>query len=67
MTTAPNTSINMRSLVATSQFSLEFLIKLLPESFDGDRYKLRSFIKQVDGVFELAQPLQTIPLLLYYM
>ena len=27
--------------------------------------KLRSFIKQVDAVFELAQPSQTIPLLLY--
>ena len=55
----------MPSQVATSQFSLEFLIKLLPESFDGDPYKLRSFIKQVDAVFELAQPSQTIPLLLY--
>ncbi|KAK9304187.1 hypothetical protein QLX08_004349 [Tetragonisca angustula] len=55
----------MCSQVATSQFSLECLIKLLPESFDGDRYKLRSFIKQVDAVFELAQSLQTIPLLLY--
>ncbi|KAK9295327.1 hypothetical protein QLX08_010313 [Tetragonisca angustula] len=55
----------MPSQVATSQLSLEFLIKLLPESFDGDPYKLRSFIKQVDAVFELAQPSQTIPLLLY--
>ena len=55
----------MRSQVATPQLSLEFLIKLLPESFDGDQYKLRSFIKQVDAVFELAQPSQTIPLLLY--
>ena len=55
----------MPSQVATSQFSLEFLIKLLPESFDGDRYKLRSLIKQVDAIFKLAQPSQTIPLLLY--
>ena len=64
MTTAPSTGTNMRSPVATSQLSLEFLIKLLPKSFDGDRYKLR-LIKQVDAVFELIEASQTIPLLLY--
>lgn len=35
-------------------YSIDFLIKLIPESFDGDRYKLRSFVKQIDAVFELA-------------
>ena len=65
MTTVPSTSTNMPSQVATPQLSLEFLIKLLPESFDGDQYKLCSFIKQVDAFFELAQPSQTVPLLLY--
>ena len=37
----------------------------MPEFFDGDQYKLRSFIKQVNAIFELAQPSQTIRLLLY--
>lgn len=45
--------------------SLEFLTKLLPENFDGDRYKIRSFIKQVDSVFEIAEENQKRPLLLF--
>lgn len=45
--------------------SLDFLTKLMPENFDGDRYRLRSFIKQVDAVFELARPHQVQPLLLF--
>lgn len=45
--------------------SLEFLVKLIPDTFDGDRYKLRSFIKQVDAAFELSQPFQHRPLLSY--
>lgn len=40
------------------QLSLELLIKLLPEPFDGNPCKLRSFIKQVDSTFELATPSQ---------
>lgn len=44
---------------------LEFLIKLIPETFDGDRLKLRSFIKQVDAVFENAHASQKGLLLLY--
>lgn len=47
------------------ELSLEFLIKLVPESFDGDRLKIRSFIKQVDAIFELAKPHQVSPLLLF--
>lgn len=49
----------------SDRLSLEFLIKLIPEKFDGDRYKLRSFIKQVDSVFEIAQPNQKKALLLF--
>nr|XP_034194803.1 protein kinase 4-like [Osmia lignaria] len=45
--------------------SLNHLIKLLPREFDGDRTKLRSFIKQVDSVFELASPSQKPVLLLF--
>lgn len=45
--------------------AIDFLIKLIPESFDGDRFKLRSFIKQVDAVFELASEAQTPALLLF--
>ena len=51
--------------VASEALRLEFLIKLIPDAFDGDRYRLRSFIKQVDSVFELAKPDQEVPLLLY--
>lgn len=47
------------------EYSLDFLIKLIPDNFDGDRYKIRSFIKQVDGVFELAKPNQKTPLILF--
>lgn len=50
---------------STSTLTLEFLVKLMPENFDGDRYKLRSFIKQVDAVFDLATEEQKIPLILY--
>lgn len=50
---------------SSTPLSLDFLSKLIPEKFDGDRYKLRSFIKQVDAVFELAQPEQITPLLLF--
>lgn len=50
---------------SSSNLSLDFLSKLIPEKFDGDRYKLRSFIKQVDAVFELAKPDQITPLLLF--
>lgn len=45
--------------------SLDFPIKLIPNNFDVDRYKLRSFIKQNDSVFELAQIYQHSALLLY--
>lgn len=34
---------------------LECLIKLISDRFDDDRYKLRSFIKQVDSAFELSE------------
>ncbi|XP_076677803.1 uncharacterized protein LOC143373941 [Andrena cerasifolii] len=51
--------------VASETLKLEFLIKLIPDAFDGDRYRLRSFIKQVDSVFELAKQEQEVPLLLY--
>lgn len=44
--------------VQREHLSLESLIKLLPEPFDGNSSKLRSFIKQVDATFELANPSQ---------
>lgn len=53
------------SVESSTSLTLDFLSKLIPEKFDGDRYKLRSFIKQVDAVFELAQPEQITPLLLF--
>lgn len=49
----------------TSQLSLEFLVKLIPNNFDGNQYTLRSFIKQVDSVFELAEPTQIPAILLF--
>lgn len=48
-----------------SPYELSFLIKLIPEQFDGDRYKILSFVKQVDGVLELAALSQKPALLLY--
>ena len=45
--------------------SLEFLTKLIRNSFDEDRYKIRSFIKQVDVVFEIAKPNQALSLPLF--
>lgn len=59
------TSTDSTNSSTSEKLSLEFLIKLMPDSFDGDRFKLRSFIKQIDSVFELAQPSQLQPLLLY--
>jgi len=56
---------NQASSSSNERLSLEFLIKLIPNDFDGDRYKLRSFIKQVDSVFELARPDQIKPLTLF--
>jgi hypothetical protein len=53
------------SIVSSVEVSLEHLIKPLPNDFDRDRTKLRSFIKQVDSVFELARPLQKAVLLLF--
>lgn len=61
--TNTSTSTSMSTSTSISQLSIELLIKLLPDSFDGDRYRLRSFIKQVDAVFELAKPFQISPLL----
>lgn len=63
--TNTSTSTSMSTSTSIPQLSIELLIKLLPDSFDGDRYRLRSFIKQVDAVFELAKPFQISPLLLY--
>lgn len=48
-----------------ANFSLDFLVKLIPNDFNGDRYKVRSFIKQVDSVWEIAVPSQHPALLLY--
>lgn len=64
---AINSSTNGENTNITNSdtLSLEFLIKLIPEKFDGDRYKIRSFVKQVDSVFELATPSQQKPLLLF--
>lgn len=45
--------------------SLDFLTKLIPAEFNGDRLKIRSFVKQVDATFELAQDNQKNALLLY--
>ncbi|CAK9817861.1 hypothetical protein ANTQUA_LOCUS9577 [Anthophora quadrimaculata] len=56
---------NNANQVPGTIYELSFLIKLIPETFDGDRYKIRSFIKQIDGVFELAAESQKPALLLY--
>lgn len=50
---------------SATEISLDHLIRLLPREFDGDRTKLRSFVKQVDAVFELARPSQKQVLLLF--
>lgn len=50
-----------QSPLSNNTLSLDFLIKLIPDNFNGDRYKLRSFIKQVDAVFELASDSQINP------
>lgn len=55
-TSPSDSSAASTSMQGSEKLSLDFLIKLVPDNFDGDRYKLRSFIKQVDSVFELAQP-----------
>lgn len=60
-----NDDIVANSMVPCIEVSLDQLIKLLPKDFDGDRTKLRSFIKQVDSVFELARPSQKPVLLLF--
>lgn len=44
---------------------LFYCVYLLTEKFDGDRFKVRSFIKQVDSVFEVATERQKPILLLY--
>lgn len=60
-----NNDVMDNSVVSSVEVSLGHLIKLLPKEFDGDRTKLRSFIKQVDSVFELARPSQKSVLLLF--
>ncbi|XP_063975940.1 uncharacterized protein LOC135161895 [Diachasmimorpha longicaudata] len=60
-----STENNQRTTDKPMSYELSFLIKLIPETFDGDRYKIRSFIKQVDGAFELASAQQKPALLLY--
>ena len=47
-------------------FSLEFLVKLISDTFDGDRYKLRSLIKQTNVASDLDKSLQ-YRLLPYYV
>lgn len=51
--------------VSVTTYELPFLIKLILEKFDGDRYRIRSFVKQIDGVFKLAAETQKPALLLY--
>lgn len=60
---SPNSSGQSQSRI--NRLELDFLIKLMPEKFDGDRYKIRSFIKQIDSIFELASEEQKTPLLLF--
>lgn len=57
--TKPDASFN----ATIPENALDFLIKLIPDNFGGDRYKNRSLIKQVVGVFELAKPTQKTPLM----
>ncbi|XP_076221696.1 uncharacterized protein LOC143174315 [Nomia melanderi] len=59
-----NNDVNT-NITSSVAISLDHLIRLLPKEFDGDRTKLRSFIKQVDAVFELASPSQKPVLLLF--
>ena len=58
----PNETV---SITLTVNYTLDFLIKLIPDTFDGDRLKIRSFIKQVDAVFELASENQVKALVLF--
>lgn len=53
------------SSISKPEIELSFLIKLIPDKFDGDRFKIRSFVKQVDAVFEIAHESQTKALLLF--
>lgn len=62
---SPQSSVNEPVGESKPKLTLDFLVKLIPNNFDGDRYKVTSFIKQVDSVFELAWDDQHVPLLLY--
>lgn len=51
----------------TCTFSIDFLCKLIPHDFNGNRYEVGQFIANCNNANELASTAQKIPLLYYIL
>lgn len=57
---------NPQSSSSSTSFSIDFLCKLIPQEFNGNRYELGQFIANCNNAIELATESQKTPLIIFY-
>lgn len=60
-------SINQNPLPTDFNFSMDFICKLIPKEFNGNRYELGQFIANCNNANQLASENQKIPLLYFIL